>query len=131
VNNQASQTNLDIQAAPSRDEVFFGASFSGGNPSVATFPFTTSPPTGVQALVVRRWSDSTTLTTPPEALLRWRVRFPAVDTSITFRIWLNLLRSAGYAESQPRSAPRGGRASWQPPSLEVPLPKTNGPRILG
>jgi hypothetical protein len=96
VNNQASQTSLDIQTAPARDEVFFAATLTGGNAWVATFPFTTSPPTGVQTLAVRRWTDSTTSTTQPQLLLRWRVRFPAVETNITFRIWLNLLRTGGH-----------------------------------
>jgi hypothetical protein len=102
VTDQTGQTSLDIQTSATREEVFFGALAGGSaNPWVATYTFATSPALGVQPLKIRRWSDGTTSTTPPQRLLRWRLRFPAASTACTFRIWLNLLQNAG-AGAAPR-----------------------------
>ncbi|HVX95515.1 MAG TPA: hypothetical protein VHK47_11440 [Polyangia bacterium] len=95
VPDQAGVTTLEVQSAPSRDEVlFFGTSgVLTPAPYVASWSFSSSPPLGVQTIAIKRWSDAST-TTPPSRLIRWVVSFPASNTGITFRIWLSLLQTA-------------------------------------
>ena len=92
VPSQAAVTNLEIQTAPAKDDALFGASISAVD-YMASYGFSTSPPLGVQAITIVRWA-TVALPGPPSRWLRWRVIFGAADTTITFRLWLNLNRAA-------------------------------------
>jgi hypothetical protein len=96
IQNQAVSTLLDIQASPTRDEALFTASLAPAGapaPYLARFAFAAAPTLGVQPIAVVRFA--TTGASPPSAVLRWAITFPAAATSFTFRAWINANR-AGY-----------------------------------
>jgi hypothetical protein len=105
-------TNVSIQTAPTKEELFFAASASVAA-AIANYQFTgPSPTTGVQPLQVSRWA--TEVNQPLSRWLRWHILLPGVATSLCFRIWvsLNAARSRRPATLDAHSeAPRLGRAA--------------------
>ncbi|HVX95516.1 MAG TPA: hypothetical protein VHK47_11445 [Polyangia bacterium] len=93
INTGAGTTVLDLQCAPTKDDVFFTAK-AGSTPAIARFSLTSSTTLGVQTLVISRWA--TEANQPLSKYLRWSIAFPASQqTTVTFRIWVTL-NQAGY-----------------------------------
>jgi hypothetical protein len=92
VTDQAATTRLQIQTAPRPEGVLFAGGVT--NAFIAEYAFSTSPGLGMQALKVLRWADGALTGAPLSRFLRWRVVFPAAETTINFRIWLNLNQAA-------------------------------------
>lgn len=84
VANNSSSTTLNIQASPTKDEAFFGATILGGNAYIATFPLATG---NVQTVTVVRWQTTSTNQLPAR-WLRWQVSFPVAGGAPSFRIWV-------------------------------------------
>ena len=94
VANTSSVATLNIQASPTKDEAFFGASQTAAQPWLFTYGIATGA-NGVQTVNSVRWSTQTSNQVPAR-YLRWRLRFPAsANNTINFRIWL-VLNQAGW-----------------------------------
>jgi hypothetical protein len=96
--SSSSNTYLDIQSSPTKDEAFFGASL--GAAYLYRYSLSGSSPRGVQTPVVIRWATATNQL--PARYLRWRLTFPSGLTYITFRVVLGLNRAA-WGLKEPRS----------------------------
>jgi hypothetical protein len=79
-------TELDIQTSPIKDETMFTL-----GPAVTSYRLAAG--SGVQPLVIAGAGRGTTLSFA--RFVRWSITLGAMDTSFTFRIWLNL-NQAGW-----------------------------------
>ena len=84
-------TDLRVQASPTKDESFFGASLAG-LPYLYQWALAAGTQ-GVQAVQVLRWA--TAANQLPARYVRWQLSAMPATSSVSFRIWLSL-NQAGW-----------------------------------
>lgn len=90
----ASNTNLYVQTAPTRDENFYAALETGGSAYVAIYTVNSGSGLGPQQIQTDFWQLSPYFQRLAR-FARWKIVFPSGATNITFRIWLSLNQAQG------------------------------------